>query len=109
MAIEGINFSSAALEALKKPEVLQAPQGKESGANAPKQSFSDMFSQALNDVDGLQQSADKKIEGLMLGKENVTTHDAMIALEKADIAFQLMNAIRGKIVKAYEEVMRTQV
>ena len=36
-------------------------------------------------------------------------HEAMIALEKADIAFQLMNTIRGKIVRAYEEVMRMQV
>jgi flagellar hook-basal body complex protein FliE len=33
----------------------------------------------------------------------------MVALEKADVAFQLMSAIRGKIVRAYEEVMRTQV
>ena len=26
-----------------------------------------------------------------------------------DVAFQLMSAIRGKIVRAYEEVIRTQV
>jgi flagellar hook-basal body complex protein FliE len=42
-------------------------------------------------------------------KAGVTTHEAMIALEKADIAFQLMTSIKSKIIRAYEEVMRTQV
>jgi flagellar hook-basal body complex protein FliE len=45
---------------------------------------------------------------MILGK-GVQTHEAMIALEKADVAFQLMNNIRMKITRAYEEVMRTQV
>jgi flagellar hook-basal body complex protein FliE len=33
----------------------------------------------------------------------------MIALEKADIAFQLLMQVRNKIISAYETVMRTQV
>lgn len=72
-------------------------------------SFSEMFAQSLKEVDGLQKQANSSIEGLMLGKPGATTHDTMIALEKADTAFQLMNNIRSRIVRAYEEILRTQV
>jgi flagellar hook-basal body complex protein FliE len=68
-----------------------------------------MFENALQEVNQLQTQADQQIEGLTLKKDGVTPHTAMVALEKADVAFQLMSAIRGKIVRAYEEVMRTQV
>jgi flagellar hook-basal body complex protein FliE len=72
-------------------------------------SFADAFSEALKEVNDLQNKAEEQIEGLTLKKEGVTSHSAMVALEKADVAFQLMSAIRGKIIRAYEEVIRTQV
>lgn len=71
--------------------------------------FGQALADALKEVNSLQNQADSQIEGLTLKKEGVTPHTAMIALEKADVAFQLMSAIRGKIVRAYEEVIRTQV
>lgn len=72
-------------------------------------SFSSVLSEAISEVDTMQKSADQKIESWVTGKGAVTTHDAMLALEKADVSFQLMNAVRGKLIRAYEEVMRTQV
>jgi flagellar hook-basal body complex protein FliE len=33
----------------------------------------------------------------------------MIAIEKADLTFQLMMQVRNKIISAYEEIMRMQV
>lgn len=81
-----------------------APQGKAEGG-----SFADIFQHAIGEVDKLQSEADGKIRDLVLKKDDTNTHDAMIALEKADVAFQLMNNIRAKIVRAYEDVIRTQV
>ena len=74
-----------------------------------KVSFSDTLKDAMNEMTGLQNDADNKIEGLVTGKVKVSTHDAMIALEKADVAFQLMTNIKSKIIQAYQEVMRTSV
>ncbi|MFO0416152.1 MAG: flagellar hook-basal body complex protein FliE [Pseudomonadota bacterium] len=71
--------------------------------------FGELFENAIKEVNSLQNQADEQIEGLVLKKDGVTPHSAMMALEKADVAFQLMSAIRGKIVRAYEEVIRTQV
>ena len=36
-------------------------------------------------------------------------HDVMIAVEEADIAFQLMMEIRNKLMKAFEEVIKMTV
>jgi len=33
----------------------------------------------------------------------------MMAIEKADLTFQLMMQVRNKIISAYEELMRMQV
>lgn len=108
MAIDKIAGGFAKPTPIKTYEQVQQAKPQSGKVEGP-DSFGEFFGQALKDVDALQKDADAKIEGMMTGDDSVTTHQAMIALEKADIAFQLMNQIRGKIVRAYEEVMRTQV
>ena len=85
------------------------PNKTEPGESASRPSFGQMFSSAIQEVDQLQKVADSKIESVTLGKGDVKPHEAMLALEKADMAFQLMNTIRSKIINAYQEVIRTQV
>ena len=106
MSIDSIKFGLQGLQPINKPVAPTEIKKEEVAGDA--KGFGELFSNAISEVDQLQQTADKKIEGLILNK-GVTPHDAMIALEKADIAFQLMNQIRSKIVRAYEEVMRTQI
>jgi flagellar hook-basal body complex protein FliE len=72
-------------------------------------SFGEMFTKAVEEVDQAHRTADGQMAKWLTGGEGVSTHEAMIALEKADVSFQLLNAVRSKIVRAYEEVMRTQV
>jgi len=101
--IRGIG-SIPTLEQISKPQLTNKTAGTEKGG-----SFSQMLTSALEEVNGLQAQADQKIESVTTGKGNVSTHEAMIALEKAEVAFQLMSTIKNKIVRAYEEVLRTQV
>ena len=105
MSISGINPLLPNVTPIQSPsqQVQKTEQGPK-GSN-----FSDMLGDALKEVNDLQHEANENIEGLTPKKEGVTPHNAMVALEKADVAFQLMNAIRGKIIRAYEEVIRTQV
>ncbi len=111
MAITGID------EMLRQiPAVKGLGQGKATETITPTvtdsakgSSFGDMLSNALKEVNEMQNDADQQIEGLTMKKDGVTPHSAMLALEKADIAFQLMSSIRSKIIRAYEEVIRTQV
>lgn len=107
MSIDGIKSGLAKYAEIQKITSQIPKAGEVQGAKEV--SFGKMFTNAISEVDSLQKTADNKIEDLVLRRDETTTHDAMIALEKADVAFQLMNNIRAKIVRAYEEVMRTQV
>jgi flagellar hook-basal body complex protein FliE len=71
------------------------------------QEFTDALSSAFGQVDKLQSEADLKVINLVQGKEQ-DVHSAMIAVEKADISFQLMMQVRNKIVNAYQEISRMQ-
>jgi flagellar hook-basal body complex protein FliE len=102
-SIAGKMPNIAGIQGLDKGPSIKPSSGSAEGG------FGEVLEDALKEVNSLQNEADSQIEGLTLKRDGVTPHTAMIALEKADIAFQLMSAIRGKIVRAYEEVVRTQV
>lgn len=85
---------------------LSGPKG--AGKGTLKNSFSETLKHSLAEVNQLQLEADKKIDQLMVG-ETGNIHETMIALEKADVSFQLMMKIRGKILSAYQEIMRMPV
>jgi flagellar hook-basal body complex protein FliE len=72
------------------------------------ETFGNMLARSLDDVNQLRMKADEAVENLVAGKQK-DIHATMIALEKADVAFQLLMQIRNKIISAYETVMRTQV
>jgi len=79
------------------------------GANASgSTSFSDVLKNSIDEVSRLQQDASKAVEDLATGKtENV--NGVMTAMEKADIAFKTLLAIRAKLMDAYEEVKSISV
>jgi flagellar hook-basal body complex protein FliE len=69
--------------------------------------FSDLITDAVGQVDGLEQQAQTAVSGLMTGN-GVDVHQAMIATEKADMAFEMTLAVRNKAVQAYQSVMGMQ-
>ena len=71
-------------------------------------SFSDSLKSAIGKVSELRQEADKAVHELSTGNE-IDIHNTMIALEKADVSFQLMLQVRNKIISAYETVMHMNV
>lgn len=86
-------------QALSKPD----GQGASKGA-----AFGDVLKDSIDKVNKLQNEADQAIQGLAKGEVN-NIHDTMIAIEKANLSFNMMVQVRNKLLQAYEEVMRTQV
>ncbi len=74
------------------------------GGAAP---FSDLMTGAIGEVNSLQDQAAVAVKGLMTGS-GVDVHQAMIATEKASMAFELALAVRNKAVQAYQQVMSMQ-
>ena len=62
---------------------------------------------AVDQVNQLQGAADAQV-GAFLEGNGMDVHSALIAVEKADLSFQLMMQVRNKIVAAYQEISRMQ-
>jgi flagellar hook-basal body complex protein FliE len=93
------------------PQALGLTPGLQSGsvstqsvAPAP---FSDLLSSAVGQVNQLEDQARTTVTGLMSGT-GVDVHQAMIATEKASMAFELTLAVRNKAVQAYQSVVGMQ-
>jgi len=69
--------------------------------------FSDLLTDAVGEVGQLEQQAQTTVAGLMTGS-GVDVHQAMIATQKASMAFELALAVRNKAVQAYQQVMSMQ-
>lgn len=59
----------------------------------------------MSQVQQVQSDASQQVSDLVTGKSG-DIHTAMIAVEKADLSFQMMMQVRNKIVSAYQEVSR---
>jgi flagellar hook-basal body complex protein FliE len=58
-------------------------------------------------VNQLEEQAHAAVTGLMTGS-GVDVHQAMIATQKASMAFELALAVRNKAVQAYQQVIGMQ-
>jgi flagellar hook-basal body complex protein FliE len=57
----------------------------------------------MNQVADMQTSAEQHVVNMLQGNGQ-DLHSAMIAVEKADLSFQLMMQVRNKIIQAYQTI-----
>jgi flagellar hook-basal body complex protein FliE len=69
--------------------------------------FADTLRGAMDEMGQLQSQAETKVASVLEGGGG-DVHSALIAVEKADLSFQLMMQVRNKIVSAYQEIARMQ-
>ena len=70
--------------------------------------FSNTLRMAVDRVDGAQKTADAEVQAFVAG-ESDNVHDAMIAMNEAQLHFQLLTEVRNKLLDGYQEIMRMQV
>ena len=76
-------------------------------SSGPDGGFGATLKNAISQVNDLSDISDQKVTDLVQGGQG-DVHNVMIAVEKADVAFQLMMQVRNKIVNAYQEVSKLQ-
>ena len=64
-------------------------------------------SRLVGTVEDSHHSANAAVNGMLNGQLDV--HDAMIALQRADLTLQFGVQVRNKLVNAYQEIMRMPV
>jgi flagellar hook-basal body complex protein FliE len=69
--------------------------------------FADALGRVVEAVESTENQANTAVTGMLNGQTDV--HDAMIALQRADLTLQFSVQIRNKLVQAYQEIMRMPV
>jgi flagellar hook-basal body complex protein FliE len=85
----------------------QGPAGVGATQGPKEWGFVETLRNAIDEAEQLQGTADEKVSAMLKGN-GMDVHNAMIAVEKADLSFQLMMQVRNKIVAAYQEISRMQ-
>ena len=83
---------------------MLVPTGGAASAPAP---FSELLTDVIGRANRLEDEARIAVDGLMTGS-GVDVHQAMIATQKASMAFELALAVRNKAVQAYQQVIGMQ-
>lgn len=75
--------------------------------DSSEEGFGAVLSNVLQQVNQLNGGAEQQI-GTLLKGGNADMSSVMVAVEKADVAFQLMMQVRNKIVSAYQDIEKMQ-
>jgi flagellar hook-basal body complex protein FliE len=100
--IDGVNNNSSLAKIAGAGTGVSGASAAGAGATGGA-SFADVLKNSINEVSKLQQDASRAVQDLATGKtEDVA--GVMTAMEKSDLAFKTLLAIRGKLMDAYEEI-----
>jgi len=81
----------------------------EIGAVQGGDSFSSMFSNAINTVNDIQKQSGALAKGFEQGNPNIALSDVMVASQKSSVAFEATIQVRNRLVEAYQAVMRMPI
>ena len=77
-------------------------------ASAPS-SFGQLFSSAIDNVNGLQQKSSQLATAYEQGDPSVDITRVMIAAQKSSVSFEALTQVRNRVVRAYEDIMNMPV
>jgi flagellar hook-basal body complex protein FliE len=84
---------------------LGAEMGKAADHATP--GFGDTLRDAIQGVQQMESHAQQQVAGLLSGNGQ-DVHSAALAVEQANLSFELMLQVRNKVVGAYQEISRLQ-
>jgi flagellar hook-basal body complex protein FliE len=84
-------------------KTLEANAAQATPATADGPSFKNFLLDSIQQVNSMQQQADRSVEGLFTGQD-VNPAEVLTAVQKADLAFRMMMQVRNKLVQVYQEV-----
>ena len=82
-------------------EIMQPAARAEPGGAGP--DFFQTLDEMMNQASGMPTDYESQVAALLQGNGQ-DLHTAMIAVEKADLSFQLMMQVRNKIIQAYQTI-----
>ena len=77
--------------------------------NPSSSNFSQMLSEAVNNVNSMQLESREKQKAFEMGDTSLSLADVMVAKEKSGIAFEATVQVRNKVLEAYKQIMNMPV
>ena len=99
-------MSNVALTSIPNFQLPDMPSVGNAGESAG-ESFASVLSNAVQGVNRLNDSAATQVSNMIQGG-GADINNVMVAVEKADVSFQLMMQVRNKIVSAYQDIEKMQ-
>ncbi len=96
--------SIAPISAPRLAEIPQTARAEGSSDGA----FQEALSSAIANVESFGRDASASVERFLSG-EGEDVHTTVLAVERASLSFDLFLQARGKVVGAYQEIMRMQI
>lgn len=84
------------------------PQAASQGQQGSGPAFKDVLMQSLDEVNRAQQEATQAVEDLATGQRS-DVEGVMLATQKADNAFRMLQSLRNRMIEAYDEVKQIRV
>jgi len=99
--IQALQQQTSASNALSPAVSTNAPSGQAD--------FKTILKNAVDEVSQAQNTAQAKVQAFSTGDSNMSLEEVMVSLQKANISFQGMLAVRNRLVDAYKDVTNLQV
>ncbi|MCL2646471.1 MAG: flagellar hook-basal body complex protein FliE [Phycisphaerales bacterium] len=105
------------MDALKQLQSLQvnptapgisSPQTQTSQVTGEGESFKDVLMKNLNEVNQMQQDADKQVADFVSGRTN-NLGEVISATQKASMAFSMLTQIRNTLQNTYDELKNLRI
>jgi flagellar hook-basal body complex protein FliE len=93
---------------LASSSILPPPALDKSAVQSGGESFKDCLLSSIQEVNSMQQAADQAVEKLATGGD-VDPAEVLHAVQKANVAFQMLMQMRNKIVSAYQDIQNIRV
>jgi flagellar hook-basal body complex protein FliE len=93
---------------IRSANPLPLRQPDTSSVSKAKEGFGELLTKTIEQVNQQQVAGDVASDKLQTGDAK-HLHEAMIAIEQADISLRMLVQMRNKVQQAYEEIMRLQI
>jgi flagellar hook-basal body complex protein FliE len=97
-----------AITSINSAAPMTSASGNIGGAKGTADGFGSMIKDAVDSIDKSQKGAEQEISKAVTG-ETPDIHKTIIALQTADLNFQLGLQVRNKLIGAFDEIMRMPV
>ena len=87
---------------------VESTQSAQAAGSVQGAGFGDVLNQFVGEVNQKQLASSQAVNDLISGKD-IPLHQAMITMQEAGVAFQLMVEVRNKLLEGYQDLMRMQI